>query len=181
MDPRVEQYLAEQEEKTKKRAQAYRAKVLKAAHLTNDMETECSLDEFEQAPEEARGVRVIDGEEHYYRISKVPLDVTDEEFAAIEKTVTLGKADEPEVYNQRSGSSIFFMVLAYVLWIGGLIVSFISAYHHYDMQGYGSYTVFSIEAFLSSYVICIIGGAFCAAASELFKKLQTIVNLLRSK
>ena len=74
----------------------------------------------------------------------------------------------------------FFSVIAWVLWIGGFIVSIISA--NTTQEGYyGTYTSFSFAIFISSLFTYFIYGCLSYCAAELFKKLQTIINLLKKK
>ena len=195
MNLKVEEYLRnykkqEKEQKEEKDAE-YRTQVLIAAGLTEEAECECSEEEYYNTPLQLRKELAEEEDGYHFRILKqMPIEVTDEEFAAIEKTVTTEKmkvSDSQE--EQKSGSATFFAVLAWILWVGGLIVSIIVAnqeVQHVSTSYYGTTritttTEFSFTVFMSTFAIYLISGALCMAVSELFKKLQTIVNLLRRK
>ena len=214
MNPRVEEYLKACEER--KRAQEtgaanqqqskeaeYRARVLMKAGLTEEIITECSQTEYRLASLINQVSREKQEDGWHYKIRKiVPIEVTDEEFAAIEKTVLLSNTSQSPTGMQAAGmqtpekqveeesrSAVFFTGLAWVLFIGGLILAIALAFQqvpsvstNYYGRATTSYsTEFSFSLFLTTYSSFFIGGMFCLAAAELFKKLQTIVNLLRSR
>ncbi len=189
MDPRVEEYLRKCEEQKKEEEAAYREKVLIAAGLTNKQDVECSEEEFYNTPMPDRGPsQELDDGWHYHILKKEPIEVTDEEFAAIEKTIIANEKKEvpafPESMEQ-SWAGSFFTGLAWFIWIGGLIASIVLAIQTVPSSGYYGRTTnetqFSFSTFLTFFSTCFFAGAFCMAAAEHFKKLQTIVNLLRGK
>ena len=190
MNPRVIEYLHACEAKKAEQDRAYRENVLRRAGLVEQAEAECSEEEYYAVPQHCRvrEEKLEDGW-HFVILKDVPIDVTDEEFAAIEKTQAPEDQEVDVMPEQHSGSATFFRVLAWILWIGGLISAIIAANQqvpHVSTNYYGSvrttYTnEFSATTFISTFSIFAISGAFCMAASELFKKLQTIVNLLREK
>ena len=74
----------------------------------------------------------------------------------------------------------FFTVIAWILWIGGLIISIAGAITT-ESSYYGSETKFSFLVFITSAFSYFIYGCIAYCAAELFKQLQTIVSLLKKK
>ena len=194
MDPRVAEYLAKCEQEKQQKDAEWRLKVMRAAGLTYEVKVECSAEEYQRAPFSSTSYEWQDGVCHYYIFHEMLVNVTDEEFAAIEKTITTKEKEEKqlpqkELEEEKSSAANYFIVLALILWIGGLVVSAIMAnqeVQHVTTTSYGTTkinttTEFSFTVFMSTYAIYAVSGALCLAASELFKKLQTIVNLLRKR
>ena len=129
----------------------------------------------------------------HYRKKRLPYDVSDEEFAAIEATIPQDELDTikrkstgqyfEDIATSKSGAAVFFTIIAFILFIGGLIVASNSAYVTVEKGYRYTYTVreFSNTLFWSTYVIYFISGCFSLCAAEMFKKLQAIVNLLNRK
>lgn len=194
MNERVEEYLANHEKKLDYEDDIYYYMVMKKAHLLKD-EVDfypCTKDEYDYAIHDD-AYRKKQGDIYYVK-KKLPLDLSDEEFKAVEATfppeilqsfkdqASCIKTDEE--IDGNSTAATFFSVLAWILWIGGLIVAIVSANVTVTNQGYYStYTEsqFSFTVFMSAFIIYFISGCFAMCAAELFKKLQTIVNLLRRK
>lgn len=188
MNPMVEDYLRKCDERDRQKDAEHRKKVLLAAGLTTEVECECSEYEYYNTPLSKRLFISDDENGTSFRILKdAPIEVTDEEFAAIEKATETSETAFAQEKEQRSGAATFFLTLAWILWIGGLIVAIVTGNQkvpHTSTSYYGRTTTtytneFSFTTFMTTFVSYVIYGAFCMAAAELFKKLQTIVNLLR--
>ena len=96
-------------------------------------------------------------------------DVTPEEFDLILKAS--GRNRKPEPVKVTSGAAVFFMVIAIVVWVFGLIISILMA----DAARSNEFAVF-MENFLTYGMYGCL--AFCA--SELFRRLAKIQSLLTS-
>ncbi len=190
MNPRVSEYLKSCETQKEAENRRYREKVLRLAGLIDTIEVECSEDEYYEAPQSncAWSEKREDGW-HFVIQKQVPIEVTDEEFAAIEKTIRQQDLQNTAETEERSGAASFFMILAWFIWIGGLIAAVVMAFQKvphtstdYFSRAITTYTTeFSVTVFLIVFAACIVSGAVCRAASELFRQLQTSVNLLRRK
>ena len=187
MRPEVEQFLSDrtqQNQNTKENQErAYRYRVTRAASLFEDLETEVTSEVF--FSEETSGKKHFtetddEGNEHYFIAETVPMELTDEEFAAVEKAFTaeeleamrkevLPKKEEKE---ETSFSASFFTTIGVFILLVGLIFSVIIA---------ASTKGAEFTAFVNTFPIFLFSGLFCFCIAELFKKLQTIVNLLRAK
>ncbi len=200
MDPRVSEYLQSFEAKKAEEDKLYRESVMRKAGLMETFEVECSESEFIKAPYEDRLKAEKQGDEWRFILRRqVPIQVTDDEFASIEKIVKLQEPKEtPKPVNEQrpscysapedtdSGAAAFFKVLAWIVWIGGLIFAVVTAFQQVPNTSSYSYRTtyraeFSFTLFLTTLSTYAIYGAVCMAASELFRQLQTIVNLLRRK
>ena len=127
----------------------------------------------------------------YYLRKTLPVEVTEEEFNAIEKTIS--EKDKAEIRMKATGeyfrersmgkstAARFFTVIAVMLWVFGYFISKDSAYVSITKGSYYTYTTrqFDNSLFWSNYAIYVVSGCFSLCAAELFRKLQTIVNLLR--
>lgn len=163
MRKEVEQYLESCSDKKKAAEQNKRKEVLIIAGLYTY--PEITEDEYDLLDYEQVFIKTIDGEKHFFKNEKVPLEVTDEEYAAI-----LAVTDEVEKEEEEttSGAATFFTVIAWILWIGGLIVAIALSYE----------TRFNFGNFITTLISYLLYGSFCMCASELFKKLASINNTL---
>jgi len=131
-------------------------------------------------------VEVIDGVSHYYRENqKIPMQVTDEEFAAVRaalekwEDVSAGEEAEREMDDeseadreQKSWAESFFSVIGILAWIAGVIWLIV---------------MLATETFdFSMLLLCFMSGAVCMCASELFgwlvkihRKLSDIADSLK--
>lgn len=114
-------------------------------------------------------VQKIDGVKHYYRLDqKIALDVTDEEYEAILKTLpaTETTADAPVALEEsapKSGAAAFFSAIAYITWFFGFIAAAVLGA---AAERFGVFLVYLIAFFFS--------GAISLCAAEHFKKLALI-------
>lgn len=74
----------------------------------------------------------------------------------------------------------FLKVLTWILWIGGIIVSFLSARVEVATVRYSTETVFQWPIFISNFILYFVAGAICMCMSELFSNIQAIANAINS-
>ena len=188
MQERVRAFITKRTSEERRIDDAYYYLVMKEADLLSDdrEEIEVSKDYYNEYRYNYGEDRKENGK-YYIKISK-PLDVTDEEYDAILAAIPEEKHKEleleaakmiknsDEINDESSWAARFFTGLAILLWIGGLILAIGGA-----NIGDGYRTRFDFATFMSIFVIYLISGSFALCAAELFKKLQTIVNLLKRK
>lgn len=141
------------------------------------------------------------GRYHFYEKKSIKvLDVTDEEYEAVVQALnemgedTTGKElaeqrktahkEENAAYakeyvkqkaeEMKTWASTFFVILAWITWIGGFIFSLVQGL---VSKRYG--TEFDFNIFLTTFVIYFFVGCFSLCMSELFKKLQGIYRELK--
>ena len=192
MNPAVEEYLRKKEDEELEKAslkaeeedaayKAYRTKVIKAAKLfeENVIEVDRSTYEYNYS-NQVRVEKDENNQKHYFIKGKSPIELTDEEFSAVEKTFTpeqlagFRNASAPEKTKKEESSwaAGFCTGIAYFLFIGGFIVAIIA----------GSQTAeFSFTVFLTTLGTYVIAGCFALCMRELFTQLQRIVSLLQEK
>ena len=141
------------------------------------------------------------GNPYYYKEKKVYPELTDDEYAAlleiartIEQLEIMQKQNNKvEAKKQRlelsiaaknnSGSNFavtFMKVLTWILWIGGIIVSILSARVEVTTVRYYTETIFQWPIFLSNFILYFVAGAICMCMSVLFANIQTIANAINS-
>lgn len=190
MQEKVQEFLLSQEQQQDINDEIYHYSVLQYAELLTDQYGNVPVTEqdYLNTPEAER--KIENGK--FLARKRLPIEVTDEEFTAVEGAISKDVIAylKHRTYDtivvdtdQKSNAATFFTVLAWILWIGGLIIAIVGSNVTVQKGGYYSYTTteFSFALFMSTFVIYLISGAFCLCAAELFKKLQTIVNLLRRK
>lgn len=187
MRAEVEAYLAKirvaedeknrlEREEEEKKLEKQRRKVLIAAGLFTQQEVEVTQEEYnEKGLYDVRySVKTVDGVQKYFKTKKVPLEVTDEEYQAVAATIKEEKTEFDEK-EKNNWAVTFFTCMAWIIWIGGLIVAIITSRtpdKWGDME-------FSFTLFLGNYAIYVIAGCISLCAAELFKKLHDIWVELR--
>lgn len=84
---------------------------------------------------------------------------------------------EPTIDYKGSWAAKFLKVIAIILFIGGLIVSYTTA--NIEVVGkYGSHNEFRWEIFIETYLIYGLAGCFTLCACELFENIQRIADSL---
>lgn len=192
MNEKVQAFLDKREAELDFQDQTYYYLVMKEAGLLSDEKEffEVTEKEYKAFYTDSSNSKKENGK--FYIMKKIPIEITDEEFEAVEKALPKEIMDDILLKSQgidvdkeaeNSTAAIFFTILAWTFWIGGFIISRTSSNVTREVTGYFSYTVteFSFKLFMSTFCIYLISGFFCLCAAELFKKLQTIVNLLRRK
>lgn len=159
-----------------KQQEKQRRKVLIAAGLFSEQEVEVSQTEYNEKGmyDNRYSTKMVDSQQKYFKLKKVPLDVTEEEYQAVAATIQPEKEEFTE--KEKSNWAVnFFIGLAWVAWIGGLLVA---AFNSKSPDKWGNME-FSFSLFLSNYVVYILAGCFSLCAAELFKKLHEIWIELR--
>ena len=166
MQEKVEAFLRKCQNAKNAETVSYRYKVLEyAGLLTDKMEfVEVTKAEYEDALKEQQGTNYgNDGK--FYVFKKVPVEVSDEEFAAVEKEIpekVLEKLKKKTASDKKEKNKavLIFMILACVMWAGGLILAistsvtatnvFYDSFRQYD---------FSFSVFLSTLLSYVPYGA----------------------
>lgn len=196
MNPMVEEYLLVKGQEKQDRQDAemrkaeeaearYRKRVLRRAGLLEEKIVEVDKSEY-YSSEYSRVEKDEDGTKHYFMMKNAPIDVSDEEFAAIEKTFSekeladmksgLLPAQAGPAAEEKSAASSFFAGLGGAIIFIGFIIAIVAAMAVKESSDESAFMVFC-----TSFLTYLLAGCFCFCASELFKKLQTIVNLLRKQ
>lgn len=175
----VEQYLNNHAVDAKKADAENRAKVLIEAGLYEY--PEITEEEYKKIMFYDKAfIKEVDGVRLFYKKEKVPLEVTDEEYAAILATIP---KEEERVEDEAasSGAATFFAAIAWIIWIGGLILAIALSVYEAEVRNYWSYTEtkFSFSTFITTYITYFVYGCVSMCAAELFKKLQGILNTLK--
>ena len=191
MNEKVQAFIDQQEYLKKLQEQKYHYLVAEYAGLMKDEADfiEVTKEEYNEALYvNASNAKSEDGK--YFAKKRLPMDITDEEFASVEASISKEKLAEfkmlatqskEEKEAAKSGSATFFKVIAWLLFIGGLIIAIAASVTTEEYGYYRTRTNFNFQMFLSVYITYFISGCFSLCAAELFKKLQTIVNLLKRK
>ena len=206
MNPMVEAYLAAKEQekqekdsaedqKRQKEINSYRKKVLRKAGLIEKKMVEVDKTEYYNLDGTSEIKKDENGNKHYYMEKKTPIEVTDEEFAEIEKTFSREELEamqdlpteekiDRRIEGEAPGTTVFFNTLGVIFIVVGLIISIVVA-NVEVVKEVGYRTVvkneFSFPTFMTSFIIYLVFGCFCFCAGSLFHELRRIVNLLRNK
>lgn len=197
MRPEVEKYLAEQRIAEERNQWLEKSKVLIAAGLYtrevreitkkeyDSISSEWEEDEWEKdgssewgenassGREQKAFCKTVNGRTHYYAWgNKIPLDVTDEEYAAI----LAAMPEEQKMPKARRWASRFCFGLAIFLWVGGLITAILTALVPI-IKNEGSFDFVSFLTLLGVY-FAIGGLAMCL--SEHFDKQQAILEEIKN-
>lgn len=200
MNEKVEKLLAEHKMKSSIENDIYYYMVLDNAKLLSN-ETEfypATKEEYDSYTYDNKNRKILKGS--YFVKKRLPLDLTDEEFKAVESTFpseTLqlfkdkasGKHQKISIsldndnIEVNSTAATFFTILGTLLWLVGLILAILTANISVTIGTYYTHTEqqFSFPLFMSTFIIYFISGCFSFCAAELFKTLQTIVYLLKIK
>ena len=189
MQEKIEAFLNRQKTQKGFQEQLYRYQVLEYADL---LSTETRLQpatkmEFRSVAPEYRAKK----EDGYYIMKKVPLEVTDEEFSAVEAAVPkdvlegirLNVCDTAGIAGRHSHAATFFNILAIIIWVVGLITAILISRNTVTRE-FG-YTVtmeqFNFLLFATTFAASLLTGGVCLCVAELFMRLKSIENLLKRK
>ena len=134
----------------------------------------------------------------YYREIKVYPDISDETYNKLMNTLQEKEALTPKPpviekveekkplafsitsrYSGNNGMAATFMkVIAWILWIGGLILSIVISRVEVPYSSYRTETVFNWTTFTTVFSTYALLGGFAMCLSELFEDISTIKNLL---
>ena len=194
MQDKVREYLNSCEHQKELAESRYRYRVLEYAGLLESKKdyVEVTREEYNYYLATDRSVtRYSDWK--YYILKKLPVEMSDEEFAAVEKQIPDSilaklKQDEPiptaklVEKKDRDWVVILLTAAAGVITLGGLILAIISSiaptnWYIDDKMQYG----FSFSGFLSIFLPYVLYGAICLFLAEVCKKTGAALKLLGKK
>ena len=185
MQEKVESFLSKCEHEKKLANEKYRWLVQEYAGLLNEEEgyVEVSKEDWEKYKNtESLPTQYVHGK--YYVTKKLPIRMTEEEFAAVEKAipekVLKGLKQETTGTNKdKDWSYIILLTIACLIWTAGLIIS-ISA--SVITSGYfNTSSSFSFINFLAGLIPYLLYGAICFFLAEVCKKARKVINVYEKK
>lgn len=185
MQEKVESFLSKCEHEKKLANEKYRWLVQEYAGLLNEEEgyVEVSKEDWEKYKNtESLPTQYVHGK--YYVTKKLPIKMTDEEFAAVEKAipekVLKGLKQETTGTNKdKDWPYIILLTIACLIWTAGLIIS-ISA--SVITSGYfNTSSSFSFINFLAGLIPYLLYGAICFFLAEVCKKARKVIKLYEKK
>lgn len=123
----------------------------------------------------------VNGETRYYYNTTREAEISDDEYELIcelrEEKRKYNRGDTGTTGN--SPAALFLKIVSWVLWLGGIIVAFVSA----NVEVYGSYgytgdTEFSASIFFTTLFTYAMYGALTMCAAELLNNVNRILNVL---
>ena len=185
MQEKVESFLNKCEHEKKLAREKYCWLVQEYAGLLNDEEgyVEVSKEDWERFKNsESRPVQYANGK--YYVTKKLPIKMTDEEYAAVEKEipekVLKGLKQETTGTNKdKDWPYIILLTIACLIWAVGLIIS-VSA--STITSGYlNAPSSFSFITFLGALIPYLLYGSICFFLAEVCKKARKVINVYEKK
>lgn len=190
MNEKVEAFLQKQTDDQARIESNYRYRVMEYAGLMSDEKdmVEITIEEYNRFyATDSANLKFDNG--RYYQMKTVPIEISEEEFKAVEASLPHDKLEEFKLQasgvdlekdsNGTSKAATFFTIIAWLLWIGGLIIAIAGALSTEEYGYYRTRTNLNFTLFITAFLTYFIYGCFAMCAAELFKKLQTIVNLLK--
>lgn len=185
MQEKVESFLNKCEHEKKLAREKYCWLVQEYAGLLNDEEgyVEVSKEDWERFKNsESRPVQYANGK--YYVTKKLPIKMTDEEFAAVEKEIPEKvlngmKRESTDTNKDKDWPYIILLTVACLIWAAGLIIS-VSA--STITSGYlNAPSSFSFITFLGALIPYLLYGAICFFLAEVCKKARKVINVYEKK
>lgn len=185
MQEKVESFLSKCEHEKKLAREKYCWLVQEYAGLLNEEEgyVEVSKEDWERFKNsESRPVQYANGK--YYVTKKLPIKMTDEEYAAVEKEipekVLKGLKQETTGTNKdKDWPYIILLTIACLIWAVGLIIS-VSA--STITSGYlNAPSSFSFITFLGALIPYLLYGSICFFLAEVCKKARKVINVYEKK
>ena len=185
MQEKVESFLNKCEHEKKLAREKYCWLVQEYAGLLNDEGgyVEVSKEDWERFKNsESRPVQYANGK--YYVTKKLPIKMTDEEYAAVEKEipekVLKGLKQETTGTNKdKDWPYIILLTIACLVWAVGLIIS-VSA--STITSGYlNAPSSFSFITFLGALIPYLLYGSICFFLAEVCKKARKVINVYEKK
>ena len=185
MQEKVESFLNKCEHEKKLAREKYCWLVQEYAGLLNEEEgyVEVSKEDWERFKNsESRPVQYANGK--YYVTKKLPIKMTDEEYAAVEKEipekVLKGLKQETTGTNKdKDWPYIILLTIACLIWAVGLIIS-VSA--STITSGYlNAPSSFSFITFLGALIPYLLYGSICFFLAEVCKKARKVINVYEKK
>ena len=185
MQEKVESFLSKCEHEKKLAREKYCWLVQEYAGLLNDEEgyVEVSKEDWERFKNsESRPVQYANGK--YYVTKKLPIKMTDEEYAAVEKEipekVLKGLKQETTGTNKdKDWPYIILLTIACLIWAVGLIISVSASTITSDYLNAPS--SFSFITFLGALIPYLLYGSICFFLAEVCKKARKVINVYEKK
>ena len=185
MQEKVESFLNKCEHEKKLAREKYCWLVQEYAGLLNEEEgyVEVSKEDWERF-KNSESQPVLYANKKYYVTKKLPIKMTDEEFAAVEKEIPEKvlngmKRESTDTNKDKDWPYIILLTVACLIWAAGLIIS-ISA--SVITSGYfNEFSGFSFITFLSGLVSYLLYGAICFFLAEVCKKARKVIKLYEKK
>ena len=185
MQEKVESFLNKCEHEKKLAREKYCWLVQEYAGLLNDEEgyVEVSKEDWERFKNsESRPVQYANGK--YYVTKKLPIKMTDEEYAAVEKEipekVLKGLKQETTGTNKdKDWPYIILLTIACLIWAVGLIISVSASTITSDYLNAPS--SFSFITFLGALIPYLLYGSICFFLAEVCKKARKVINVYEKK
>ena len=185
MQEKVESFLNKCEHEKKLAREKYCWLVQEYAGLLNDEEgyVEVSKEDWERFKNsESRPVQYANGK--YYVTKKLPIKMTDEEYAAVEKEipekVLKGLKQETTGTNKdKDWPYIILLTIACLIWAVGLIISISASTITSDYLKAPS--SFSFITVLGALIPYLLYGAICFFLAEVCKKARKVINVYEKK
>lgn len=188
MHEKVAEYLENRSHQKQLTEEKYRWLVLEYAGLLKDSKehVEITKDDYERYLKSQVETPLIKGGK-YYVLKKPPIEMTDEEFAAVEKEIPEKdlnriKQDAFGIKKERNWPFILLTAAACLLWTGGLVLALIQSivpnnWYIDDVMQYS----FSFSAFLSALLAYVLPGAVCLFLADVCKKTRIFLKLYKEK
>lgn len=188
MQEKVEAFIQKCADEKRLEEKSYRDRVLRYAGFLSE---NINYVEVSKKEYDACGGITKKEDGKYYIQRKTPVVISDEEFEAIEKAIPDEKLAELRLEasgavpqgSEKSWAATFFTIIAWLIWIVGLVISIVGAKVTVVKGSYYTYQAeeFNFTVFITAFITYFIYGCLALCAAELFKKMQTIVNLLKRK
>ena len=185
MQEKVESFLNKCEHEKKLAREKYCWLVQEYAGLLNDEEgyVEVSKEDWERFKNsEPKPVQYANGK--YYVTKKLPIKMTDEEYAAVEKEipekVLKGLKQETTGTNKdKDWPYIILLTIACLIWAVGLIISVSASTITSDYLNAPS--SFSFITFLGALIPYLLYGSICFFLAKEKKKARKVINVYEKK
>ena len=186
MQEKVESFLNKCEHEKKLAREKYCWLVQEYAGLLNEEEgyVEVSKEDWERFKNsESRPVQYANGK--YYVTKKLPIKMTDEEYAAVEKEIPEKvlngmKRESTDTNKDKDWPYIILLTVACLIWAAGLIIS-ISASPLFSGLYTKELSGFSFITFFGTLVPYLLYGAICFFLAEVCKKARKVIKLYEKK
>ncbi len=185
MQEKVESFLNKCEHEKKLAREKYCWLVQEYAGLLNEEEgyVEVSKEDWERFKNsESRPVQYANGK--YYVTKKLPIKMTDEEFAAVEKEIPEKvlngmKRESTDTNKDKDWPYIILLTVACLIWAVGLIISVSASTITSDYLNAPS--SFSFITFLGALIPYLLYGSICFFLAEVCKKARKVINVYEKK
>lgn len=189
MSQTVEGFLAECSNRKRLTAQAYRYLVLEHAGLLEDRSdyVEVTKEEYDESIKNSESGKTKYADGKYYVLKKVPVELTEEEFSAIEKELPEDvllkmKRKTSGVKRETDWFFIALITLAAAIGLGGLILAITAALIPTNTY-FNSVRMYQFElgTFLSVLLPYLLYTAICMFLADVCRKTRAYLHLVSEK